>query len=269
MNTAEHKVSLDIGGLGYDLTCNEQGVAEWLAARCRRFPAASRKRMSISLNIARGEQELSLLHQPMRLFQGALFWDAPGIQGWVDPSQPAASLTLVSRQPQAEAEYFLRAACTLFSFENEGLLFHAAGVVQNEKAYLFFGHSGSGKSTVASFSPQGAVLNDDLVLLMPVEGTWWAYPTPFWNAPAAPDPAPPAPVVGLYRLIQDRDVFLEDLRQGVAISEMLSNAPLVSADPDRSHRLIQRCQQILAQVPAFFLHFQPNASFWQVISPSD
>lgn len=266
---AEIRVSLDIGGLGYDLICNDRALADWLAVRCRHFPAQSVKRLIARLNIEPGDQTQSLLQLALRFSQGALIWDEPGIQGWIDPFKPAGRLSLATRQPQAEAEYFLRAACALFSFENGGLLFHTAGVVRNDRAYLFFGRSGSGKSTAASFSPQGAVLNDDLVLLMPHQGIWWAYPTPFWNQPISPTPAPPAPLAGLHRLVQDREVYLEDMQRGIAISEMLSNAPLVSADANRSHRLIQRCQEMLETIPAFFLHFQPNASFWQVVYPSD
>lgn len=265
---AEPRVSLDIGGLGYDLVCNNGILADWLRTRCRHFPPQSMKRLIAHLTIEPDEQTLSLLEQPPRFSQGALSWDAPGVQGWIDPFQAAGRLALASRQPQAEAEYFLRAACALFSFENGGLLFHAAGVVQHGKAYLFFGRSGSGKSTVASFSPVGAVLNDDLVLLMPHQGIWWAYPTPFWNQPISPAPAPPAPLAGVYRLVQDRKVFLAGMSRGIAISEMISNAPLVSADANRSHQLIQRGQDILTTVPAFFLHFQPDDSFWQVVSPT-
>ncbi len=265
---AELRVRLDIGGLGYDLICNNRALADWLAWRCRYFPAQSGKRLVTHLIIQPGDQPRSLLQLAPRFSRGALIWDEPGIQGWIDPFKPAGRLSLASRQPQAEAEYFLRAVSALFSFENGGLLFHAAGVVQNDRAYLFFGRSGSGKSTAASFSPQGAVLNDDLVLLMPNQGIWWAYPTPFWNQPISPAPAPPAPLAGLYRLVQDSEVYLEDMPRGIAISEMLSSAPLVSADANRSHRLIQRCQEILETIPAFYLHFQPNASFWQVVSPT-
>lgn len=268
MNASEAQVRLDIGGLGYDLECTDRGLAGWLKARCRYFPAESPKRLNASLNIERGEQTASLLQQPLRFVQGVLTWESPLCRGRIDPWQAWGSLTINSSQPQADAEYFLRAACALFSFENGGLLFHAAGVVRNEKAYLFFGHSGSGKTTVASFSPEGTVLNDDLVLLMPNQGIWWAYPTPFWNAADAPAPSSPAPLVGLYRLKQDRSVFLERMEPGVAVAEMLSNAPLISADASRSRELIQRCQAILAAVPAHALHFQTNDSFWRVISTS-
>src|SRR5262249_45834634 len=47
----------------------------------------------------------------------------------------------------------------------DGFLLHAASVVKNGQAYVFVGRSGAGKSTVASFSPQGSVLTDEISLI--------------------------------------------------------------------------------------------------------
>ena len=66
-----------------------------------------------------------------------------------------------------EVEYFLRVIYALLVFQAGGLLFHAAGIVRDGQCYLFFGHSGSGKTTVARLSSTDLVLNDDLVVLIP------------------------------------------------------------------------------------------------------
>jgi hypothetical protein len=101
---------------------------------------------------------------------------------------------------------------------------------------------------------------------MPYLGQWWAHPTPFWNLPGEAGVASPAPLAGLYSLVQDTQVYLQPLQGASATAEMLASSPVVSADPGRSVALIQRCRAILAKTPAYRLHFLPDASFWQIIS---
>src|SRR5256885_3293464 len=62
-----------------------------------------------------------------------------------------------------------------------GFLLHAATVLRNGKAYVFFGRSGTGKSTVAALSPLGSVLTDEISLLKRIDGQWHAFGTPFWG----------------------------------------------------------------------------------------
>jgi len=153
----------------------------------------------------------------------------------------------------------------LLAFEAGGALFHAAAILHSGRAYAYFGHSGSGKSTVARLSAPDVVLNDDLVLLMPGEGAWQAHATPFWNQFHGQNPAPPAPLAGLFRLVQDRQVLLERMETAHAAAEMIASLPVVSADRARGVQLIQRCQAILERVPAYRLHFLPDASFWSLV----
>src|SRR3989442_12985717 len=58
-----------------------------------------------------------------------------------------------------------------------GFLLHAATVVRNGKASIFTGRSGAGKSTVASLSPEGSALTDQISLLRREDGVWRAHET--------------------------------------------------------------------------------------------
>ena len=61
-----------------------------------------------------------------------------------------------------------------------GVLFHASAVVQARQAVLFAGVSGAGKSTIASFYDEAAVVNDDMVALsFDDQGELWVDATPF------------------------------------------------------------------------------------------
>lgn len=258
-------VSLDIGGLGIDLVCNDPSLAEHLSSRYHSFPPTSRLRFRALIQNEPGGVSNSLLQLPLRFLHGALVYDAPGFQGYVDPAAGHAGLILRCLQPEVQLDYFLRTICALLAFEAGGAMFHAAAILHGGQAYAFFGPSGSGKSTVARLSAPEVVLNDDLVLLMPGGGGWQVHATPFWNYFQGQSPAAPARLVGLFRLVQDRQVFLEQIDTAHAVAEMIASLPVVSADRSRGVQLIQRCQAILEQVAAYRLHFLPDASFWPLV----
>lgn len=262
---ASSRVSLDIGGLGIDLACNDIFLAEQLARRYRHFPPASPRRLQASIKIEPDGIPASLLQHPMQFHNHVLVYDAPGFQGYVDPAAGLGSLTLRCQHPETELDYFLRVICALLAFETGGALFHAAAILRGRRGFAFFGHSGSGKSTVARLSAQDVVLNDDLVVLMPEGDAWQVHATPFWNHYDGQLPAAPAPLAGLFRLVQDREVFLERMDLAYGAAEMIASLPVVSADRARGEQLILRCQSILERVPAYRLHFIRDASFWPMV----
>jgi hypothetical protein len=195
---------------------------------------------------------------------------APDYTGHIDLAEQRGTLTLNSATPVEDADYFIRTIYALRLFEAGGLLFHAAGLVRHERGYLFFGHSGSGKTTVSRLSPEAIVLNDDLVALRPHDGQWHMHATPFSNpTQVAPQHTPTGPrsaiVSGAYRLIQDQHVFVEDLPPALAVAEIVASCPIVCADPARTINLLTRARQLHTAVPIRHLHFLPDNSFWEVV----
>ena len=188
--------------------------------------------------------------------------------GWLDLAARRARLNVIAPHPFEPIDYFVRAALALLAFEAGGLLFHAAGLARRGNGYAFFGYSGSGKTTVARVSSDAQVLNDDLVVFLPDADRWLMFATPFSN-PTQVMPAGPqsAPLAALYRLVQDRRVFVEPIEPAAAIAEVIASSPVVSADPDRAVTLLARAAQIVGTVYVQRLHFLPEPSFWAVIQP--
>jgi hypothetical protein len=187
-------------------------------------------------------------------------------KGMVDFKSDASILELKRAHALADLEYFLRLVYAYLGFQAGGFLIHSAGVVKAERAYLFIGPSGSGKSTVAVLSSQHLVLNDDLVMLLPGEDHWVAYSTPFWNRGRGQN-APPrrAPVSGMYRLVKDRQNFLEKITTGEALADLMACIPVLPRSAGFSAGLFQRCSALLEKVPVYHLHFTPETLFWSVI----
>lgn len=216
-------------------------------------------------------------HTPRTTDERPLIFRADGVHftasdyaGHINLAEQDAALTLNSAAPVEDADYFIRTIYALRLFEAGGLLFHAAGLVRHERGYLFFGHSGSGKTTVSRLSPEAVVLNDDLVALLPDANQWYMHATPFSNpTQVALQHTPIGPrsaiVSGAYRLIQDRRVYVEDLPLAQAVAEIVASSPIVCADPARTFDLITRARQLHTVVPIRNLHFLPDNSFWSVV----
>jgi len=196
-----------------------------------------------------------------------LYLEDDDFRGVIDESSGRGQLEVKSSHPEDSVDYYLRAVYALMAFRAGGLLFHAAGIVRNHRAYLFYGHSGSGKTTVARLSPDSLVLNDDLVLLLPHDGGWQVHATPFWNPSQVRPTRQSAPLVGVYRLVQSKDVFLRKMSTAQSLAELVSNVPIIPEDSSRSSELLSRGIRLLETVPAYQLHFLPDDSFWNVVDP--
>jgi hypothetical protein len=204
---------------------------------------------------------------PFAFERGVLRFTAAHCTGSLDLIARRAHLRVIAPHPFEPIDYFVRAALALLAFEAGGLLFHAAGLARRGNGYAFFGYSGSGKTTVARVSSDVQILNDDLVILLPDTARWNIYATPFCN-PTQVTPAGPqfAPLAALYRLMQDRQVFVEPIAPAAAMAELIACSPVVSADPDRALALLALAEHLASAVPVRRLHFLPDASFWAVIS---
>ena len=203
---------------------------------------------------------------PFTFDHGVLRFTAAHYSGLIDLTAQQAHLNFTAPHAFEPIDYFVRTALALLAFEAGGLLFHAAGLARRGHGYAFFGYSGSGKTTVARVSSDSIILNDDLVVLLPQASQWWMYASPFSNPTQAPPAGPQSvPLMALYRLVQDRRVFVEPLDPAAALAEVIASSPVVNADPHRTADLLLRAEQIATTVPVRRLHFLPDPSFWSVI----
>jgi hypothetical protein len=199
--------------------------------------------------------------------QNGLQYTPPGWEGMLDFSQKIGWMRPASPYIIEEIDYFLRIVCAVQAFQSGGLLFHAAGILREGLAYIFFGPSGIGKTTISRLSGKKNVLNDDLVLLFPDHPGWTVYSTPFYNpTQITPQGNRHAPLAGMYRLVQDQQADLKINSPGQALAEVVANVPVISTDSTRTLELLSRCQSLLEKVPVFRLHFRKDKSFWEIIS---
>lgn len=149
--------------------------------------------------------------------------------------------------------------------EHQGFLLHAATVIRDGKAYVFTGRSGAGKSTVATLSPQGSVLTDEISLLRRENGVWRAYGTPFWGEFKAAGSNSSAPVAGIFRLLQAPENRVVALRPMALLRILLPNVLFFSADAQANRQLLEILSRAATEITGYSLSFRKNSTFWEVL----
>ncbi len=160
----------------------------------------------------------------------------------------------------------LRILLTMVLLPQRGFLLHAATVVRNGRAYVFTGRSGAGKSTVASLSPAGTVLTDEISLLRFTDGCWQAYGTPFWGEFRAAGQNEHYPIEGIYTLVQSAEDRVESLTTKEIIRALLPCVLFFTSRLDANENLLRLLLGFVAQVPCYRLHFRRDEGFWKVIA---
>jgi hypothetical protein len=148
---------------------------------------------------------------------------------------------------------------------HHGFLLHAATVIRNGKACIFTGRSGAGKSTVASLSPEGSVLTDEISLLRRENGVWCAYGTPFWGEFRAAGSNTSSPVAGIFRLAQAAENRVTALRPIVILRALLPNVLFFSTEADANRRLLEILSQAATEISGYDLAFRKSSTFWEVL----
>jgi hypothetical protein len=146
-----------------------------------------------------------------------------------------------------------------------GFLLHAATVVRNGKADVFTGRSGAGKSTVASLSPAGTVLTDEISLLRFENSEWRAYGTPFWGEFRAAGSNTSAPVRGLFRIVQAAENRVTRLHPMEMLRALLPNVLFFSSESEANRRLLDILGHAVDSISGYELAFRKDRAFWEVL----
>jgi hypothetical protein len=146
-----------------------------------------------------------------------------------------------------------------------GLLLHASAVAAGDRALIFCGVSGAGKSTIASLlddaSPAIAKLADELLVVAPAPdaGGWRAHVTPFLCSRGLPHGAS-VPVDSLHMLSQAAQHRRTKLAPAAALRHLLRHVLVYVAEPDTADRVLASAARLVAEVPCHVLEFAKDPS---------
>lgn len=244
-------VDILIGSLALRLISNDSSILTSASRRYQGFHGARKNPFSI-----RVDRELAGTED-----QGAFVCDFESARVVADSLRAHFS----GVRHEYALDSLLRMFLTWALLPEDGFLLHAASIVRNGKAFVFVGRSGAGKSTVASLSPRGSVLTDEISLIKHVDGEWHAFGTPFWGEFRAEGANISAPLGGIFRLVQSPENRIEPLRPGELLKSLLPCVLFFSSVLGDHHRLLQILASTSQEIPGYNLKFQRDPSFWEVL----
>lgn len=172
-------------------------------------------------------------------------------------------------------DLFMQASTARFAIDNAAmlvyafatsdkatLLFHSSVTVLDGKAYMFLGHSGTGKSTHsqqwhAAF-PEAHLLNDDNPAVrvwedqrVVVYGTPWSGKTPCYKNESAP-------VQALVQLAQAPENKITRLKMTQAYPYILASVSGLKVMPEMMDRIFESIAKVLEISPVYRLECLPN-----------
>jgi hypothetical protein len=255
VTTAVVELPIEIGNVPLNLKFADMARFESAGKRYSTFLSTDKKGLPVLVDL-QGKGSLDSL-------EGNPFtYDLDGAT--VHLGEDHAQFDRVSHEYSLDS--LIRILLSKLLLDRSGFLLHAASVLVEGCAHVFTGRSGAGKSTVASLSPAGSVLTDEISLLRRVETRWQAFGTPFWGEFRAGDMNCSAPISGIYSLIQAKQDRLERISPREALRVLLPNVLFFSSQKQDNEQLLRILTDIVEAIPVYQLYFRRHADFWKVIA---
>jgi hypothetical protein len=159
----------------------------------------------------------------------------------------------------------IRFALSILLAEKGGLILHAAGLVNAGKAFLFFGVSESGKSTIAQISQADAILSDEAVIICKKENKWLAYGTPFSGSLEYAGDNVTVDLAALIKLSKAKFHRLSRISHLRSVSELLKAVFILDDSPENKTKNLYNTLSVAEDVPVFDLEFLPESSVWPFV----
>lgn len=149
----------------------------------------------------------------------------------------------------------------------DGMVLHASAVELNGRAYLFSGPCGMGKSTHTrlwqqTFGEAARVFNDDKPALRRLDGTWFAYGTP-WCGKDGINQNVKVPLAGICFLRRGENIRIERLSDALALERILSQTIRRFKQVEDLDRMLALVDKLVREIPVYelFNRPEPEAAF--------
>lgn len=147
-----------------------------------------------------------------------------------------------------------------------GLLIHSSCLLEQNRAYMFAGHSGAGKSTVVRLSRPRPILSDEATIVKISDDGVVIYNSPFRSDTELPDISGTYPLTAIQILRQSPDNRRLRMAGMEGLQSILHRVFYWAHDPEETKKVFRMCKLLAEQVPVYELYFQKNNTFWEEIS---
>lgn len=170
-----------------------------------------------------------------------------------------------SRNPYA-IDSVLRIVHSLILAKQGGFLVHAASAIRRDRAFIFSGVSGAGKTTISRLAPPDVTLLTDEISYVRREGDrYFACGTPFAGELARVGANQSAPLSALFFLEKGLRNSIEPIGPTEAIQRLMRNILFFAHDPELVKLVFQSACEFASVVPMHRLIFVPDQRVWDII----
>lgn len=183
-----------------------------------------------------------------------------------DPQTRHATLVTNMENIYGFAEEYLLKLFAHLCLEHDQLMFHCATLVDDDdNAYLFYGPSGIGKSTVVRNSQGMKIISDDVVVLSRLGDQFQIFKTPLERNKQKPATIPLLKLKGMYRLIQADHTRLQALSPAEHLTKVMGNIWNLEFSKTGYVQALQLVASQYVDVPGYDLHLQKDSNFWDLL----
>ena len=144
--------------------------------------------------------------------------------------------------------------------ENQGAVFHCAGIELNGKGCLFLGKSGAGKSTITRQflgKKNIALLSDDRMVVRKIDGEFKAFGTP-WPGEERVALNRSMPLSALFFIHHGSENKIKKITPKEAVKRILPVASIPWYDSKFITPILKFCEDIITHIPTYDINFLPT-----------
>ena len=145
---------------------------------------------------------------------------------------------------------------------HNGMMLHSSAVELDRRVYLFSGNCGAGKSTHTRlwqqvFGEKAMVINDDKPALRLLDGTWYAYGTP-WCGKDGINMNRKAPVAGICFMKQADHNAIRRLSDLEAMAKIIKQTQRKFRNPENLDLMLHHLEKLVQMIPVYELENRPE-----------
>jgi len=273
MNMTRKVVCVEIGGLPISLATRNQTFFDLLVRRYEGFLSRSPAQFELEFEIA---DSSTVSDDDVRVSRDGVEWhiERGDFRARWNPLTGTGSVRQNANPYSVDS--VLRILHSLMAADRGGFLLHAASAIGDDRAFLFSGVSGAGKTTMTRLAPpEVTLLTDEISYVLPHGPAhcdtradafhYLAFGTPFAGELAKSGDNTRAGIAALFFLEKGPENRIDEIAPAEAVRRLMRNILFFAQDASLVEKLLASACEFVARVPVRRLTFYPDSKVWDEV----